>query len=246
LANYEEIFREDLLFWPSMGRTFYYSIVVVPLGLVGSLLLALLLNQGIKGTSLYRTLYFLPHLTPLVAAALLWKWILQPEVGPLNYLLSLAGIEGPSWLGSKQWAIPALILIALWSGLGGNRMLIFLAGLQSVPEELYEAAEIDGANAWHKFRYVTLALITPTIFFNLILGIIAALKVFATAFIATEGGPAYATWFLALHIYNQAFGFFRMGYASALAWIFLLIILALTLVQLNLSKRWVYYAGERD
>jgi multiple sugar transport system permease protein len=245
LSNYREAFIEDPLFFTSMGRTFYYALVVVPLGLFGSLFLAMLLNQGLRGTNLYRTFYFLPHLTPIVASALLWKWIFQPEVGVLNFLLAKVGIEGPKWLGSKEWAIPALMIMSLWGMLGGNRMMIFLAGLQGVPQELYEAAEIDGANVWHKFRHVTLPQISPTIFFNLVLGVIGALKVFASAFIATQGGPAYATWFFALHIYTVAFQYLRMGYAAALSWIFLLVMLVFTYIQVRSSGRWVFYAGER-
>lgn len=155
-------------------------------------------------------------------------------------------IEGPGWLLSKQWALPALIIISLWASVGGNSMLIFLAGLQGVPQELLEAAEIDGAGAWSKFRNVTFPMISPTFLFNLILGIIGALKVFTLAFVATEGGPSWATWFYALHIYNQAFSYFRMGYGAALAWIFVLVLLAFTYLQIQLSRRWVYYAGESD
>jgi multiple sugar transport system permease protein len=156
------------------------------------------------------------------------------------------GIEGPGWLSNKYWALPAIILISLWGGLGGNRMLIFLAGLQGVPQSLYEAAEIDGAGWWAKFFNVTLPMISPTMFFNLVLGIIGALKVFSLAFVATLGGPSYSTWFFALHIYRQAFEYFRMGYASALSWIFVVILLAFTYVQIYFSQRWVYYAGAKD
>ncbi len=246
LENYVRAFTGDKQFWPSLGRTFYYSIVVVPLGLFGSLALAILLNQKAKATNLFRTIFFLPHLTPAVALALLWVWLLHPTVGPINTMLGAIGIDGPGWLTSKDWAIPALILISLWSGIGGNGMLIFLAGLQGVPQELYEAAEIDGAGPWTKFRHVTLPMISPTLLFNLILGIIGALKVFTLAFVATNGGPSYATWFYALHIYRQSFEYFRMGYGSALAWIFVIILMIFTYVQLTLSRRWVYYAGEKE
>ena len=244
IDNYTRAFSGDKQFWPSLGRTFYYSIVVVPLSVFGSLWLAMLLNQKLKGTNFFRTLFFLPHLIPAVALAVLWIWLFHPSVGPINLILSWVGIDGPGWLASKQWAVPALIVISLWAGLGGNTMLIFLAGLQGVPQELLEAAEIDGASRWTKFRHVTLPMISPTLLFNLILGVIGALKVFTLAFVATQGGPSYATWFYALHIYNQAFAYFRMGYGAALAWIFVLILLIFTYFQLQLSKRWVYYAGE--
>ncbi len=244
LENYVKAFTDDALFWSSFGRTFTYALAVVPLGLTGSLLLAILLNQGLLGTNLFRTLFFLPSLTPAVALALLWTWLFHPSVGPINVALGWFGIEGPGWLSSKDWALPALIIISLWASVGGNAMLIFLAGLQGVPQELYEAAEIDGAGNWAKFRAVTLPLITPTLFFNLVLGIIGALKVFTLAFVATLGGPSYSTWFYALHIYRQAFEYFRMGYGSALAWIFVIVLLVFTFIQLRLSQRWVYYAGE--
>jgi multiple sugar transport system permease protein len=243
LANYRRAFFEDSLFWGSLGRTFYYAAIAVPLGIIGSLLAALLLNQKLQGSSVYRTLYFLPHLTPAVAAALLWVWVLQPEYGLVNYLLGLVGIQGPAWFGSKEWAIPSIMLISLWTGIGGNRMMIFLAGLQAVPQELIDAAEVDGANTWQRFRHVTLPMISPTIFFNLVLGIIGALQVFTIAFIATKGGPAYATWFYALHIYQEAFQYFNMGYASALAWIFFIVMFVFTLIQVRASARWVFYAG---
>ena len=244
LANYGKAFTRDDLFWPSLGRTFRYSIAIVPVSLIGSLVLALLLNQGARGTNLFRTLFFLPSLTPAVALALLWKWLFHARVGPINILLGYVGIEGPAWMSSKEWALPALIIISLWGGVGGGRMMIFLAGLQGVPQELYEAAEIDGAGAWRKFWNVTLPMISPTMFFNLILGIIGALQVFTLAYVATLGGPSYATWFYALHIYRQSFEYFRMGYGAALAWIFVVVLLMFTYLQLNLSRRWVYYAGE--
>jgi multiple sugar transport system permease protein len=242
--NFERAFLKDELFWSSLGRTFYYAALSVPLGVIGSLVAALLLNQRLRGTAYYRTAFFLPHLVPTVASALLWVWILQPEYGLVNYLLDLVGIKGPPWFGSKEWAIPSIALIALWNGVGGNRMMIFLAGLQGVPAELVDAAEVDGANVWQRFRHVTLPMISPTIFFNLVLGIIGALQVFTTALIATKGGPAYATWFYALHIYRSAFEYFTMGYASALAWVFFVIVFLFTMVQVRASGRWVYYAGD--
>jgi multiple sugar transport system permease protein len=242
--NYVRALTSDPLFWPSMARTFYYALIMIPLAITASLLLALLLNRRLPGTNILRTVYFLPHLTPIVATAVLWKWIFQPEVGLINYALWSVGIEGPGWLGSVEWAIPALIIMALWSAAGGNTMMIFLAGLQGISQELYEAASIDGAGAWARFRHVTLPALSPTIFFNLVLGVIGALKVFTSAFVTTEGGPAYATWFYALHIYQQAFRNFQMGYASALAWIFFILILAITLIQVRTSRRWVYYEGE--
>ncbi len=244
VANYQKAFFEDKQFWPSLYRTLIYSLAVVPIGLFGSLALATLLNQRIKGTNVFRTIFFLPSLTPAVALAVLWTWLFHPSVGPINLILSWVGIDGPGWLASKDWAMTALIMITLWAAVGGNNMLIFLAGLQGVPQELYEAADMDGASAWSKFRHVTVPMISPTLLFNLILGVIGALKVFTLAFVATQGGPSYATWFFALHIYRQAFEYFRMGYGSALAWVFVVLLLAFTYIQMNWSRRWVYYAGE--
>lgn len=244
LDNYRTAFTEDRLFWPSLGRTFYFAVISVPVGITGSLLLATLLNQGLRGTTLFRTILFLPSLTPVVASALLWTMLLQPETGVINYALGMLGIPGPRWFGSVQWAIPGLILMTTWGSIGGNRMMIFLAGLQGVPDSLYDAASIDGANSWQRFQHVTLPMISPTVFFNLVLGIIGALRVFAAAMIATQGGPAYATWFFALHIYTQAFQYFEMGYASALAWSFLVVMLGFTYIQFRSSSRWVYYEGE--
>jgi len=236
---------KDDLFWPSMGRTVEYAFVMVPIGIGLSLLAAMLLNQHLRGTAIYRTLYFLPSLTPVVAAAVIWRWLYQPEFGAINWALWEIGIdEGPRWLSTPASALPSLMLIGLWLSVGGGAMVIFLAGLQGIPQELLDAAAIDGANTWQRFRNVTIPLLSPTIFFNLVIGIIAALKVFALAVLGTQGGPNFATWFFNLHLYNIAFQFFEMGYASALAWIFFVVVVALTLLNVRLSRRWVYYEGE--
>jgi multiple sugar transport system permease protein len=245
LQNYIYAFTKDELFLPAIGRTFYFALLSVPLALAGSLAFAILLNQKLQGTTWWRTMFFLPTLTPLVAAALLWRWMLNPDVGLVNYLLAQVGIQGPGWLASTKWAIPSLVLMGLWASVGGSRMIIFLAGLQDVPRELLESAEIDGAGTWGKFRHVTLPMITPVVFFNLVLGIIFALRAFEAAFVATNGGPARATWFISLHIYQNAFVSFDMGYASALSWVLFMILFAITFIQFRLSGRWVFYAGER-
>jgi multiple sugar transport system permease protein len=244
--NYVKAFTGDDLFWPSLSRTFTYSLVVVPIGLSGALGLAMLLNRGMRGSAMYRTFFFLPSLTPAVALALVWTWLMHSQVGPINVALGWIGIEGPAWLTDRGWALWSLIIITLWNAFGGNAMLIFLAGLQGVPPSLLDAAEIDGAGRWAKFRHITLPMISPTLLFNLILGVIGALKVFTLAYVATKGGPAYATWFLAYHIYQEAFQYFRMGYGSALAWIFVITLLIFTFLQMRLSKRFVYYAAEAD
>lgn len=248
LRNFREIFTKDRLFWPSMLLTFRYAIIVVPLSLIGSLLAAMLLNQALKGTTIFRTFFFMPHLTPIAASAVLWAWMFNPDVGPINYFIrnSLGIANAPGWFRDPQWAMTGLIIMAMWGAIGGNTMLIFLAGLQGIPQELYEAAAIDGAGAWAKFRSVTIPLLTPTIFFNLVLGIIGALRVFTAAFVATQGGPVYATHFYALYIYEKAFRYFEMGYASALAWIFFFIMFLFTFIQFRSSRSWVYYAGEAN
>jgi multiple sugar transport system permease protein len=246
LDNYVFMFTQDAFFWPSVGRTLYFSVVLVVVGIAGALACAMLLNQSLRGLAFFRTAFFIPSLTPIVAAAILWRWILQPAYGPLNALLSYVGVTGPGWLVSSEWAIPALLLIRLWNFVGGAQMVVFLAGLQGIPQELYDAADVDGASSWQRFHRITLPMLSPTIFFNLIIGIITALRVFTVAFIAPEppGGPNYATWFYVLHLYDSAFNNLQMGYASALAWIFFLAVLALTALQFWVSKRWVYYGGD--
>ena len=245
IDNFARAFGKDPLFWPSISRTFLYALLVVPLGVIGALLVALLLNQGLRGTNIYRTVFFLPHLTPAVASIFVWTWLLNPSFGFVNEeLFRLFHITGPGWFGDKTWAIPALVLVALWGAIGGNMMMIFLAGLQGVPKDLYEVASIDGATALRKFWNITLPMISPTLFFNSVLAVIGALQSFTNAFVATGGGPAYATYFYALHIYNSAFTFSQMGYACALAWLFFVVIVTLTYIQFRASKRWVYYAGE--
>lgn len=244
LANYVNAFTQDELFWPSILRTFEYAALVVPIGIVGSLLAAVLLDQGLRGTSFFRTFFYLPHLTPIIAAVMIWLWLLSPQYGMVDDLLAKVGITGPNWFGDPSWALPSLVILALWGIIGGDQMIIFLAGLQGVPRELYEVASIDGASGLQKFWYVTVPMVSPTIFFNAVLAVIGSLQVFASAFVATNGGPAYATWFYALHIYNNAFSFFKMGYAAALSWIFFVVLVVFTYVQFRAASRWVHYQGE--
>lgn len=245
LKNYTDMLSKDDLFWPSLGRTAYYAIVSVPLSVIGSMGLAILLNTKLRGVTIYRTLFFMPSLVPLVASIVLFKVLLNSDFGLVNTALRNLGMENPpGWFADQAWAIPSLVLIRLWGSLGGTQMIIFLAGLQGIPTELYDAAAIDGANSWQSTRHVTIPLLTPTIFFNTVLGVIVAMQTFAAAFIATEGGPGFATWFFALHIWKQAFDYFNMGYAAALAWFFAVIIVGLTLIQMRLSKRFVFYYGE--
>jgi multiple sugar transport system permease protein len=237
---------KDDLFWSSLTRTLQWAFVMVPISIVLSFLAAVLLNQKLKGTIIFRTIFFLPSLTPVVALALLWRWLYHAEFGGINYLLYLINpaIDSPRWLSDSSTAMLSLMIAALWASIGGSAMIIFLAGLQGVPQELHEAAQIDGANAWQRLRTITLPMMSPTIFFNLVVGIIAALKVFALAFVGTGGGPNYATWFFILHLYQTAFQNFEFGYASALAWIFFVIVVVLTYFNVRFSRQWVYYEGE--
>ncbi len=243
LQNYIKMFTEDDLFWPSLVRTFYYAGVGVPLGVFTSMVLAILLNTKVKGVTVFRTLFFMPSLVPLVASAVLWTWLLNSDFGILNQALRSIGIAPPGWFSDRKWAIPSLIFMGLWQGAGGTRMIIFLAGLQGIPDALYDAAAIDGAGAWARIRHVTLPLLSPTIYFNMVLGMIGALQTFAAAFVTTQGGPGFATWFFGLHLYKQAFDYWNMGYASALAWFFAVVIISLTLLQQRMSDRWVFYYG---
>jgi multiple sugar transport system permease protein len=234
----------DNLFWPSVGHTFEYALIMVPVGIALSLLIAIGLNQRLRLTPILRTAYFLPSLTPIVASALIWLWLFQPEFGAVNWVLSVLHLPRSLWLSDSSTALSSLMIIALWGSVGGSTMIIFLAGLQGVPAELLEAAQIDGAGRWTRFRHVTIPMVSPTLLFNLIIGIVGALQVFTSAVVATNGGPNYATWFFILHLYQNGFINFDMGYASALAWIFLVIVLILTMVNVRLSNRWVYYEGE--
>lgn len=243
LLNYKNIFLEDQLFKQSLKVTAIYTGASVPLGIISALILASLLNRPtIKGLSIFRTIFYLPSVISGVAVAILWMWIFNPEFGIINYLLKiLFKINGPAWLASEEWVLPALIIMSLW-GIGGN-MVIFLAGLQGVPQELYESAELDGASGWHKFRYITIPLITPVILFTLITGVIGSFQTFTQAYIMTNGGPNNASLFYILNLYNQAFRNMRMGYGCALAWILFLVILICSLLLLWSSSRWVYYEG---
>lgn len=239
--NYSYAFTDDDLFWPSLRRTFYFVLLDVPLGIVLSLALAVLLNQKLRGTSVFRTLFFLPSITPAVAAIFFWVWLLNPFFGIVNYALDKIGILGPLWLQGTESAMPSIAIISLWATSGGTRMIILLAGLQGIPQDLYDAAEVDGAGAWRKFINITVPMLTPTLFFITVLSVINALRVFTSVYIGTEGGPAYATWVFSYHLFKQAFQFFEMGYASALGWIFFVVIMAFTVIQFRLQSRWVHY-----
>lgn len=244
LANYVRMLTDDPSVGHSLRVTTVYAFVSVPLSVILGLLVALLLNQKIHFQNFARTVYYLPSVVSGVAVALLWRWVFSGDFGLLNVMLSWIGIHGPAWLSDSRYALPALIIMSLW-GVGGG-MVIYLAGLQSVPTQLYEAAEIDGANPLQRFWSITLPMISPVIFFQTIMGIIGALQVFTQAFIMTDGGPKDATLFFLLYLYRNAFQFFKMGYASALAWVLFIYILVLTLLVLRSSSAWVYYEGDSE
>jgi multiple sugar transport system permease protein len=245
LANYHEMLFEDRKFWQSMRVTLYYTVLAVPLGLVAGLAVSLLLNMRLRGMYLFRTILYLPSVISGVAVAVLWISLLNPELGAVNQFLRWVGVENPPrWLGSPTWAVPSLVLIGLW-GVGGGA-IIYLAGLQNIPPQLYEAAAIDGAGRWASFRHVTLPLLTPTLFFNLITGLIGAFQVFDTAFIlgGSRGGASGALNFYLLNLWNEGFRNGRLGYASALAWVLVVLAAIVILVTFRTSDRWVYYETE--
>jgi multiple sugar transport system permease protein len=240
LNNYAQAFK-DPLFVKSLANTAYFSFGSVPLELAFGLLVALVMNNNLKGINLFRSIYYLPAVMSGVAVVLLWRWVFDPKYGMINQVLALVGIKGPTWIYSPQWVIPAFILMTLW-GVGGY-MILYLAGLQGVPTELYEAADIDGAGKLRRLVSITLPMISPVIFFNLVMGVIGSFQVFTSSFIMTNGGPANASLFYVLYLYRQAFQYFNAGYGSALAWILFLVIMAMTAVVFRGSALWVYYEG---
>lgn len=241
--NYTTIIADDFRFWKSLKITAIYAGCSVPIGMTCSLALAMLLNLKVKGMQGFRSIFYIPAILPGAAVAMVWTMVLRPQPsGIFNAILGLVNIDPVPWLTSPDWVLKSFIIMSMW-GVGGG-MIIYLAGLQSVPTQLYEAAEIDGAGSWQKFRNVTLPMISPTLFFNLIMGIIGSFQVFVSSFIMTQGGPAYASMFYVLYLYQKAFKYLQMGYACALAWILFAIILTLTLIVFKSSKAWVYYEAE--
>lgn len=242
LANFATMFTKDPLFLKSLRVTALYTFVSVPLTVIMGYLVALLLNQKVRGLSVWRTIFYLPAVVSGVAVAVMWLWVFHPDGGIVNRILWSFGVEGPRWFSDPDWALTTLIMTSLW-GIGGG-MVIYLAGMQGVPSHLYEACELDGAGAWNRFRHVTLPMTTPVIFFNLLIGIIGSWQVFTNAFVITAGGPANATLFYVLYLYRQGWEYYRMGYASALAWVLFFIILAFTIFIFK-SSGWVYYEGDQ-
>lgn len=241
LENYRELFN-DQVFRQSLGNTFLYAVGAVPLGTVVAIGLALLLNTNVKGMAVYRTLFYVPSLVPQIALGVLWLWIFNGEYGLLNNVLSMVHIKGPNWTGEPVWAKATLLVIAMWGA--GNAMIIYLAGLQDIPISLYEAADLDGARAWEKTRRVTIPMLSPMIMFNVIMGIIGSMQVFAVPYLMFPGGaPARANYYVSMYLFDNAFRFSRMGYASAMGWIMFIIIFVLTFVSMRISDRYVHYEG---
>jgi len=238
----------DELFYVALYNTVYYACLSVPLGIILSLLLAMMLNQQLRGITLFRTIFYLPNVVAGVATIMMWRWIFNPDFGALNFVLERIGIaHPPAWLQDATWAKPALVIMSLWR-VGGS-MLIYLAGLQGIPQHLYEVAAIDGASPIRRFFNITLPMLTPTIFFNLVMSMIGSFQVFNEAYLMrpfADGGPNNATLFYVLYLYRKAFQHFQMGYASAMAWILFAIILGLTLIVIRSSSLWVFYEGERE
>ncbi len=247
LANYSRLLETDptrSLFWVSLYNTAYFVIFSIPLTIGVGFAIALLLNQEIKGRSFYRVIYYLPSISPGIAASMVWLYLFQPEFGVINWVLGLVGIEGPRWLYDTQTSKMVFVIMSIWGA--GSNMLIFLAGLQGIPTELYEAARLDGAVAWRLLRHITLPMLSPTLFFVLITNIIGSFQVFTSVYVMTggAGGPANSTMMYVLHLYLVAFRQYRLGYASALAWVLFLILLVLTLLVFRSSSLWVYYESE--
>jgi multiple sugar transport system permease protein len=240
--NYKNLLFDDNYFWVSIWNTLYYTILRVPLSIAGSLLLAVLVNNAVKGVKIFRTIYFIPSIVTGVVLSVLWLWMLNPQYGLINSFLAYFGIQGPLWLLDPDWSKLSLVLMSLWS-IGGGRMLVFLAALQGIPQHLYEAVDIDGGGWWSKFRNVTVPMLSPLIFLWTILEVIFSLQVFVEAYVMTKGGPLNSTLFYNLYLYNRAFEDFDMGYASALAWLLLVFTLVITFIQIRLSRKWVHYDG---
>ena len=238
LGNFGKLLT-DKLFWQALKVTTVYSAIAVPLGMVLAFLLAMLMNSKVRGITVFRTIFYIPSIVPAVSNAVLWAWILNSDFGLLNALLRVFGVRRILWLQDPDWALPALVLMSLW-GLGGG-MVIYLAGLQGIPNEFYEAAEIDGAGGWAKLWHVTLPLMSPVIFFNLIMSIIGTFQIFTAGYLVTNGGPQNATLFYVLYLWRNAFLYLNMGYAAALAWVLFAIIIGLTALVFRGIGSWVYY-----
>lgn len=240
LDNFKRLLTDDT-FKISLWNTVYYSIFTVPFTMAAALGLAMILNQKLKGISIFRTVFFFPHVASLVAIAVVWNLLFHPTLGPINNVLRAIGIANPpGWTASVQWAMPVVIIVSIWKSMG-YYMILYLSGLQAIPAELYEAAKMDGANSFQRFKNITLPMLTPTTFFVSIMLTIACFKVFDLVSVMTNGGPGRATNVLVYNIYNTAFVNYEFGYASAISMVLFLIVLIITIIQFRAEKKWVSY-----
>jgi len=242
--NYKTLLFDDPYFWTTIWNTLYYVAFRTPLCIFGSLLLASLLHNSLRGARVFRTIFFIPSIITGVVLSVIWLWMYNPQYGLINTVLAYFGVQGPLWLQSREWSKPAIVLMSLWS-IGGGRMLVFLAALQGIPKHLYEVVDLDGGGWWQKFIHVTLPLISPILFLWTVMEVIISFQVFVEAYVMTKGGPLNSTLFYNLYLYTKAFDDYSMGYASALAWLLLIITLVITIFQFKIGRRWVYYEGER-
>ena len=240
LSNFKRLLLEDKNFWRALLNTAYFSFGTIPLGLLAAISMAMLMNRKMVGFTFFRAMYFMPIVTSWIAIGLAWRWLYNPEFGVVNWALSLVGINGPLWLNDSNWAMPSVIIVNVWRGAGYN-MVLLLAGLQGISEHYYEAARIDGSNWWQEFTNITIPMLTPTIFFILIMSVISSFQVFGAVYIMTNGGPAGATEVLVWFVWDNAFNNLKMGYGCAVAWFLFMIILGFTLIQWRMGKRWVFY-----
>ncbi|GAA1572222.1 sugar ABC transporter permease [Kribbella karoonensis] len=240
LKNFTEMFTDDPLFLQTFKNTVYFTVASIPLTIGIGLVLALLCARPIKGVAFFRTAYFAPYVTNVVAIGFVWFWFFQPGNGVINGLLHQLGIDGPQWLSSSAWAMPAVIVVSVWQGIG-YPMIILLAGLQGLPNDLFESGKLDGAGAWQRLRYITLPLLTPHFLFLLITQFISTFQVFGLIYVMTKGGPGHATSVYIYNIYQNAFSYGKVGYASAMSWVLFVVIAAVTYLQWKLQKRWVFY-----
>ncbi|TYP78215.1 carbohydrate ABC transporter permease [Paenibacillus methanolicus] len=231
---------EDEKFYKALYNTFYL-LLGIPLGMIVALVLAMMMNRPLKGISIFRTIYYIPVVSPIIAISLLWQWLLNYDYGIINeFIWRIFGVQGPNWLGDPNWVKPSFLMLGLWGGVGGT-MVLYLAGLQGISSTYYEAAEVDGASRWHQFRHITLPLLSPIHFFVVVMGIIGTFQAFSQMYILTpDGGPEYSGGTIVFYIFQEAFKYFNMGYASAVAWVLGILIFIVTLIQFRFSKRWVY------
>ncbi|MBW4437823.1 MAG: sugar ABC transporter permease [Pleurocapsa minor GSE-CHR-MK-17-07R] len=243
-GNYIELFTTDRLFIQSLSVTVRYGLMFMVLGQIVSLLLAVLLTQKVRGMAIFRTFFYMPIIVPYVASALLWRYLYNKDFGPINAVLQAIGLDPINWLGSPESSLFSMVIMSVWTG--AVTTIIYVAGLQQIPEDLHDAAKIDGANAVQRFFAVTIPMLSPTIFFNVVTGFIGSFQFFVPAFLMTDGGPIKSTYFYNLNIYEKAFRWLEMGYASAMAWVLFIIIMAITVVLFRVSNRWVYYEGSNE